>query len=99
VQLSQLLPRVTLDGSYQYQTEVPSVALSPGAPPFQFGDHNNYSIGPTLLYTLWDGGGLLKSWRSQKALASSQDAQRELVRRQVRLITRLDYFQVQLALE
>lgn len=99
VQLSALIPRLTLDGSYQYQTEVPDVSLSPGAPPFQFGSHNNYSIGPTLLYTLWDGGGLLKSWRSQKALASSQDAQRELVRRQVRLMTRLDYFQVQLSLE
>jgi outer membrane protein TolC len=99
VQFSQRLPRVTLDGSYQYQTEVPKVSLAPGAPPFQFGAHNNYSVGPGLSYTLWDQGGLLDAWRSQKALAGSQDAQRELVRRQVRLLTRLDYFQVQLALE
>ncbi len=98
-ELSQLAPRVTVDGSYQYQTEVPKVALGPAAPAFQFGDHNSYSIGPTLSYTLWDEGGLLKAWRSQKALAGSQQAQRDLLRRQVRLVTRLDYFQVQLALE
>ena len=99
VQLSGLLPRLTADGSVQYQTEVPRVSLAPGAPPFQFGDHLGYAIGPTLSYTLWDQGGLLKAWRSQKALAGSFDARRELVRRQVRLLTRLDYFQVQLALE
>lgn len=99
VQLSQLLPRLTADGSYQYQTEVPKVSLAPGAPPFQFGAHNSYSIGPTISYTLWDQGGLLNAWRSQKALAGSQNAQRELVRRQVLLMTRLDYFQVQLSLE
>jgi outer membrane protein TolC len=99
VQLSQLIPRVTVDGSYQYQTQVPNFSPAPGAPAVPFGDHNNYSVGPTLQYTLWDNGGLLKSWRSQKALASSEEAQRDLVRRQVRLITRLDYFQVQLALE
>ena len=99
VQLSQLLPSVTLDGNYQYQTEVPALSLLPGAPSFQFGTHNGYSVGPELSYTLWDRSGLLNAWRSQKALAGSQEAQRDLVRRQVRLMTRLDYFQVQLSLE
>ena len=98
-QFAQLVPRVTLDGSYQYQTQVPRVSLAPNAPAFQFGDHNAYSIGPTLAYTLWDQGALLDAWHSQKALAASQDAQRDLVRRQVVLMARLDYFQVQLALE
>lgn len=99
VSLSQLVPRVTLDGSYQYQTVVPKLALAPNAPPVQFGDHDAYSIGPTLSYTLFDAGGLRSAWRSQKALAGSQKAQRDLVRRQAVLLTRLDYFSVQLALE
>ncbi|MDE2040365.1 MAG: TolC family protein [Elusimicrobia bacterium] len=97
--LSVLAPRVTLEGSYQYQTEVPKVSLAPGAAPFQFGAHDNYSVGPALSYTLWDQGALLSAWRSQKALAGSREAQLELVRRQVLLLVRLDYFQVQLALE
>ncbi len=98
-QLAQLVPSVTLEGSYQYQTIVPNIAFLPGAPAFQFGSHDTYSVGPAVSYTLWDQGSLLNAWRSQKALASSQKAQQDLVRRQVLLVTRLDYFQVQLALE
>jgi len=98
-QLALLTPRVTLDAAYQYQTIVPRLSLAPGLPSFQFGSHDSYSIGPTVSYTLWDQGSLLNAWRSQKALASSQEAQRDLIRRQVLLMTRLDYFQVQLALE
>ncbi len=99
VQLSMLLPRVTLDGSYFYQTIVPQVSLFPGSSGFNFGTHNNYAVGPTVSYTLWDQGELMDAWRSQKFLASSQAAQKDLARRQVILIARLDYFQVQLALE
>jgi len=99
VALSALVPRLTLDGSYQYQTVVPSVSILPGAPAFQFGSHDSYSIGPSLSYTLFDAGSLRSAWRSQKALAGSSQAQRDLVRRQAILLTRLDYFSVQLALE
>ena len=98
-QFALLVPRLTLDASYQYQTIVPHLSLAPGLAPFQFGSHDNYSVGPSLTYTLWDQGSLLNVWRSQKALAASQEAQRDLIRRQVLLMTRLDYFQVQLALE
>ena len=98
-QMALLAPRVALDGSYQYQTQVPRFSFVPGAPPAQFGDHESWAVGPSVAYTLWDFGALSDAWRSQKALARSQEAQRDLVRRQVRLMTRLDYFQVQLALE
>jgi outer membrane protein TolC len=98
-QMALLAPRAALDGSYQYQTQVPRFSFVPGAPPQQFGDHEGWAIGPSLSYTLWDFGALSSAWRSQKALARSQEAQRDLVRRQVRLMTRLGYFQVQLALE
>lgn len=97
--LAPLAPRLTLDGGYQYQTEAPKVALSPGAPTLQFGDHDAYSVGPTASVTLWDRGALRKAWRGQQAAAASRRARRDLIRRQVRLMTRLDYFDVQLALE
>lgn len=98
-QLAQLVPRITADGSYQYQTQVPKFAVSPAAPPIQFGAHDTWSAGPSASYTRWDAGALRDAWRSQKALASSDEARRDLVRRQVVLNTRLDYFEVQLALE
>lgn len=98
-QFAQLVPRATADGAFQYQTVVPKFSPAPGAPAVQFGAHDNWSIGPSVSYTLWDQGALRSAWRSQKALASSDEAQRELVARQVLLATRLDYFQVQLALE
>lgn len=96
---ARLIPEVSLGGSFQYQTNVPKVSLAPGSPAVQFGDHRVYSVGPTVSYTLWDQGVLRQAWRSQKAVAASQEAQRDLVRRQVRLMARVDYFQVQLALE
>jgi len=96
---SQILPRVTLDGTWQYQTVVPTFAPAPGAPAVPFGSHRSYSAGPTFSYTLWDGGSLLNAWRSQRVMAGSREAQRELVRRQVLFLSRFDYFQVQLALE
>ncbi|MDE2290806.1 MAG: TolC family protein, partial [Elusimicrobia bacterium] len=99
VQLSALVPRLTLDGSVGYQTHVAEARFSPLSPPVPFGDHKSYSIGPALGWTLFDGGGLLSAWRGQRALAGSAEAQRDLARRQVRLMARLDYFQVQLALE
>ncbi len=98
-QFALLVPQISLQAAYQYQTIVPRLSLAPGLSSFQFGSHDSYSVGPTVSYTLWDQGTLLNAWRSQKALASSQEAQRDLVRRQVLLMTRLDYFQVQLALE
>ena len=98
-QFAGLVPQALAEGSYQYQTKVPEASFVPGARAVPFGAHDNWSLGPTVSYTLWDRGALLDAWRSQKALAASDQAQRELVRRQVLLATRLDYFQVQLALE
>ena len=98
-QFAQLVPRATADGAYQYQSAVPKFSPAPNAPAVSFGAHDNWSIGPSVSYTLWDQGALRSAWRSQKALAGSDEAQRELVARQVLLATCLDYFQVQLSLE
>lgn len=92
-----LLPRLTLDGSYRYQTEVPSLALAPGQPSRPFGDHRATSIGPTVTWTLWDQGSLLKTWRAQKARAATAEASSRLAGRQATLGARLAYVQVQLA--
>lgn len=95
--LASLIPRVTLDGSYRYQTEVPNFSPVPGQPARPFGDHRATSVGPTLSWTLWDQGSLYKTWRAQKARAASQDELRRLAERQATLGARLAYVQVQLA--
>lgn len=92
-----LLPRLTLDGSYRYQTEVPNFSVVPGQPARPFGDHRATSIGPTLSWTLWDQGSLRMTWRAQKARAASADEQRRLAERGAILGARLAYVQVQLA--
>lgn len=94
---SSLLPRLTLDGSYRYQTEVPSLALAPGQPSRPFGDHRATSIGPTVTWTLWDQGSLYKTWRAQKARAASAGALARLAALQATLGVRLGYVQAQLA--
>ena len=96
-----LIPRLTLDGSYRYATEIPNVQLPKGFPPLplNFGSHRTTSIGPTLTYTLWDQGVLDKGWRSQLATVRSQEDAEALARNQILLGVRLAYFQVQLSLE
>lgn len=96
-QFASLLPRLTLDGSYRYQTVVPELAIVPGQPPRPFGDHRATSIGPTLSWTLWDQGSLYKTWRARKALAFSEEERRRLAERQATHGARLAYVQVQLA--
>lgn len=98
-QFAALLPRLTLDGSYRYQTVVPEFRPAPTAPPTRFGDHRATSVGPTLSWTLWDSGSLYQSWRSQKARASSALELSRLAERQALLGARLAYAQAQLARE
>jgi len=96
-QFSALLPRLTLDGSYRYQTEVPSLSLAAGQPARPFGDHRATSVGPTLSWTLWDEGALIKSWKAQKSRAASKGEEERLAASQSVLGVRLAYAQAQLA--
>ncbi len=96
---STLLPRLTLDGYYRYQTEVPSFAVVPGQPAQPFGSNRATSIGPTLSWTLWDEGALYKTWRAQQASARSTEAAERLAATQATEAARLAYVQVQLARE
>src|SRR6266700_7503564 len=96
-QRGALLPHLGVNGSYRYIAEIPTIQVAPGAPPFAFTTHNQYSIGPEVTWTAFAGGALIQSWRAAQANARAQAQQADAVRRQVRLAARLAYFQAQLA--
>lgn len=98
-QFAALLPRLALNGSYGYQTEVPRLVVAPGAPPQTFGSNRAWSVGPALTWTLWDEGQLYKSWKSQKAGARSREQSERLTALLATQSARLAYVQVQLARE
>lgn len=91
------LPRLSLDGSYRWVKEIPSVKLSPSAPAAQFGDNNNYSIGLSAHWDIFSGIGTWRQWQAAEAGAKAKDAQLAFQERALRLRTRLAYYQTQLA--
>ncbi len=95
---SMFWPRLSLEGTWRYVSEVPSLQLVPGRPPMQFGDHHNHSIGPQMTWTLLDSGGSYFVWKATQALSRAKAAEAEALRRELRLRTRLAYVQTQLAL-
>jgi hypothetical protein len=50
---SNYIPKLTLDGSFKYLSEIPEINMAPGRV-LKFGDNKNYSIGPTLSMTIFD---------------------------------------------
>ena len=92
-------PRLSLEGNLRYNEVVPAIsmpaALGGGRP---LGDNWNYSLGPSVSWTLFDGGVLRHGRRSSEQLARARSAEAEHVRRQVVLKARTAYFQLQLAL-
>lgn len=50
---SNLIPKLTLEGSYKFLSEIPELNIFPGRV-LKFGDNKNYSIGPTLTMTILD---------------------------------------------
>ena len=98
-QFAALIPRLSLDGYYRYQSEVPSFSVAPGQPPRQFGDHRATSIGPALTWTLWDEGALYRTWKAQKAGAQSREETQRLAVLLATQSARMAYVQVQLARE
>ena len=98
-----LYPRLTLDGNYFYQTNVPQIYLGPigsgpALGPISFGANNNYSIGPTLSYTAFENGHSRGLWKSGKFLAQMRSEDAKTTKKQILLNTRLAYFKVQLSL-
>lgn len=98
-QRGPLMPRLGVDGSYRYITQIAAFQVTPQSPAIPFDTHNQYSIGPDLTWTAFDGGALFQAWRGAQASARAQGWQAEAIRRQIRLAARLTYFQAQLAAE
>lgn len=93
-----LWPKLSLEGSYRYVGEIPSLAIIPKAPPFPFGTHDNYSVGPQVAWNL-DALGTYESWKSA---AAARQARREALTAQragVRLEARSLYLGAWLASE
>ena len=99
-QRSILYPRLELESSAKYVTEVPEISLPvPGARALKLGDNWNYTVGPSLYWTAFDNGARRYGWRSLKELAQSKHRQAEGVRREIILQARSDYFKLELSLE
>ncbi len=94
-----LVPRLSLDGSLRYLSEVPSLQASPQAPPVSLGSHLNYSIGPTLSYLLWDGNSVRNNYKSQMKRRDSQREGLNVQTAQLIASVKLAYMRTQLGLE
>jgi outer membrane protein TolC len=93
---SALWPALTLDGTWRYVTEVPSLTIA--GKTMGFGDNNNYSVGPAIRWTVWDGA-LRSAKKSAEAAARAKDADQNAARKQILLSVRTAYFQTQGAME
>lgn len=94
---ASLWPRLSIDGYYFYQTNVPEKDMGFGK--LVFGTHDNYALGPVISYTLYDGGRERKTFNSLSALGEARGADYETRRAQLRLNLRITYFRVQRALK
>ena len=94
-----LLPRLSLDGSWRYASEVPEFTPIPGRPPVVLGDHESWSMGPTVTWTAWDWGASWLAWQSVSLRRAAREAEVDGLRRQAELGASLAYFQVQMAAE
>ncbi len=98
VAMTGMLPRLSVDGGWTYNTEVPDIQLVPRGPSFPFGDHTNYVVGPKLTWNLWDGGAAFHQWKASRAAEEAQWDQVRSQQRALLLEARMDYFQTQLDL-
>lgn len=91
-------PRISVEGSYRYVSEIPTLSF-PGGASMAFGDNRNYSFGPVLNWTLWDSGAVQNSIKGAEAQVKAKESEKQLTHRQIVLSSRLAYFRVQLRLE
>lgn len=90
---TQRLPKLSIEGSARYLTEVPTLNLMPGRE-VPFGDNEAYSIGPVITWNAWDSGVVSSAWRSLDALAAATDSELDLSRKRLLLAVRLAYFKL-----
>lgn len=97
-QFTSLLPKLSFQGNYTYYGTIPLASFIPGQL-FPFGNHNTYSIGPTLTYTLWDTFSARRAYDSANALRRAKELDRANAALQLLLSLRSAYVQVQLGLD
>jgi outer membrane protein len=98
-QFSALLPRLSVDGYYQYNTHITELNIPLAPAPIQLGDNESYAIGPALTYTLWDTGSARNLYRGALLQAEAKREEEKSGKRQIRLALRTAYLRLQLALE
>jgi len=75
---SNYIPRLVLEGSFKYSSDVPEINGAPGRT-LQFSDNKVYSIGPTLTMTLVDFNSKAHLQDSlDKALSAKQNEEMSL---------------------
>lgn len=94
-----LLPQLSLSASATYLDKLPEMSVLPGRPPVVLGDHNNWMVGASASWTVWDWGALRNAWKSASAAANRSGESERLTRRQTLLAVRSSYLQVRLASE
>lgn len=92
-QYSTLWPRISLDASFRYVTQVPTLTLQPGKT-LPFGDNQSYSVGPLLTWTLFESSMGSNAWHSFQEQEKSKKAEHDLIERQVILGVRLAYLRI-----
>ncbi|WP_141736387.1 TolC family protein [Oligoflexus tunisiensis] len=97
IQKSSLKPRLSLEGSYRYLSEIPEAQLGPAT--VAFGQHHNYSVGPMLSYEVYNGGAHDKATEGIEHLLKAREKDQEATRLRTILDTRLAYSRVRLSLD
>jgi outer membrane protein TolC len=100
-QKSFLIPALTLDGFYKYNTEVPEIdmAVGPAVISKKLGDNQNYSFGPSLSWVMWDNGASKSGWESFELAANAKKLEFDGASRQLSLACAKTYFQLALCAE
>ena len=92
---ARLWPQISLLGSYKYVDVIPAVRI--GSNQLSLGYRNNYSLGPELSYSLFDGGQLRSFSESAEEIYKHTLYKMDSVRKNVVLATRRAYVKAQLA--
>lgn len=91
---SSLYPRLDLNGNYFYQTHVPTQASAGSS--IRMGDNDNYSVGPVLSYTLFDGNKIRNNNKSARLRADAKEQDLLAQKRELKHFVNLTYARVQL---
>lgn len=91
---SSLYPRADFNGNYFYQTHIPTQTFAGSN--VKMGANDNYSIGPVVSYTLFDGGKAKNNTRSARLNADAKQQDVLSQKRDIRHSVSLTYARVQL---